>query len=110
MRLDGHHSIELPDVGGYELILESISELGYATRGMNGLEPITFADVSAWSNLTEPFLDNDTLAMLVRLSREYAYHSNISIDPKTPEPYTTTSIVVDMAKRRADVERKMRAM
>ena len=110
LRIDLGYQIVLPELGPLHPMIEYLSELGYANRGMNGLESLTFSDVHGWVQLTEPELDTWALSMLVRLSRVYAYQANISRDEKCPEPYTVGNEGVDEAVRAAETDRKLRSV
>ena len=102
--------VEMPDVEGYELLLEWLAELGYSDRGLNGLDPLTYSDVQAWSEVSENSLTPWMKIMLVDLSRDYCHQANISLDSKCKAPYETTIEDDDLIVMRQTVDTKIRSL
>ena len=79
--------VELPDIEGFELLIEYLSELGYCKSGMNGADPLSFVEVGAWSKVSG-VVDSWVLVLLVQLSRAYSAQSNKSREANCAPPYT----------------------
>lgn len=109
-RLEDDISIDLPDVEGFDLILEYLSELGYVNRGFNGPEPLTYSDVAGWNNATGGYVEQWVIRMLVDLSRDYCYQASTSSDKLCPSPYEMEVDDYDMQSIRESADLKIRGL
>lgn len=109
-RLDDDVSIDMPDVEGFETILDYLSELGYVNRGFNGAEPLTYSDVSGWNDATGGFVDQWVIRMLVDLSRDYCYQASISGDKMCKPPHAMEVDDYDLEIIRETADAKIRGL
>lgn len=101
-------TIEMPDVTDCEDLLDWLSQLGYANRGMGGLEPLTYVDVQTWDEVNESDLASWMKVLLVTMSREYCHQASISSDPKCNAPYVMVISEDDRAIMRERTGNKLR--
>jgi len=79
--------LELPDVehGGH--VIQWLHEVGPTQQGMNGPEPLSWQEISAWREATGVEATAEELVMLRNLSRQYASQYHRSDNPEEPAPY-----------------------
>lgn len=109
-RLDDGISVDMPDIEGFDIIVEYLAELGYVNRGFNGAEPLTYTDVASWDNAIEGFVDRWVISMLVYLSRDYCYQASISSDKLCEPPYVMEVDDHDLQIIRDKTDEKIRRL
>lgn len=103
-------SFDLPKIDGLERIIQYLEDLGYAERGVSGLETISWQEIKSWTRMTQLDIKPWVLKMLRRLSSEYAYQASISTEMNCPAPYEMEVSSSDMDIIRKQADEKLRRM
>lgn len=78
--------LEMPDLLGFEYIVEYLFEAGPVGNNGFGPEPITWIELEAWAKLTQVDLDSWEASTLRKLSEHYSAQLVKSADPKCRPP------------------------
>lgn len=83
-----HQQLELPEVPGYANLLHHLQELGFSSKGLGGLAPITFQEIKSWSEITGNDVTYWEATVLRKLSNYYCHQCELSREPECPPPWT----------------------
>ena len=100
----------MPPIDGGEYIYNWLDELGMCAHGINGPVPISFTEVSHWSNVTSTDIESWEAGLLVKLSKQYTYQTNISSKKDCEAPFQNEVTVEYMKAVRADADKKLRIL
>lgn len=85
-------------------------ELGPMRDGGMGNIAVTWQELKAWSDVTKASLDAWQAKTLKRLSDEYVYQFNVSIDPNCPAPYQNFTASEIPQETHETVDQKLRSI
>lgn len=83
---------EFPELLGCEYLIDWLGSCGFAAYGFNGAEPITWAELQAWRDMTKKAISGWEAEVMHQLSIEYCSQLQKSRDPACLAPYQDTSI------------------
>lgn len=103
--LEEHESIltTLPDIED-QFIISMMHECGWYNFGANGLIPISWTELHAWSSQTATAITPTESLLMMNLSKVYVGQYNSSDDRNEPAPYTT------VPANKADISDKIKAI
>lgn len=85
-QLAGNPLLKLPEIE-YPHLLEWLFDFGPYALGPNGIIPVSYQEIDAWSRITKIDLVEDEPEILRRLSVDYCGMFNRAKDRDCPPPY-----------------------
>jgi len=82
---EDHSALELPELVGYEYLLEWLFEIGVSMHTGMGSVPLTWQEIESWGKDFD--LTPWEKKMLRELSTEYVSYSQKATDTDCPQPY-----------------------
>jgi hypothetical protein len=80
---------ELIDLEWGEHLIESLSEIGFASSGMAGAVPISYQEIAAWQQLTNTTMPGYEALQIKQLSKDYCGEYHAANKPHRPKPVET---------------------
>lgn len=84
--------------------------MGPSTSSEMGDAPITWAELKAWSEVSNTFLDSWEVNILKRLANEYVYQLNISSDPAMGPPWQAEAVIEIPEETNARIDSKLKSL
>ena len=98
----------MPNIDGLEYIAEWLDELGYVNAGASGAIPLTHSDLKSWLELTDTEITGWEISVLIKLSRQYCYQSNISDSKEAEAPFKAEVTPEEIARIRKKADENIR--
>lgn len=69
-----------------EHLIDSLSEIGFASSGMAGAIPVSYQEISAWQKLTSTEMPGYEAVQIRQLSKDYCSEYQQADKPHRPKP------------------------